>query len=286
MTYWQGKWCDTCDYASRRGATSPTPQHRLQGRSGSRVTDLAPPRGHHRPKHQAFGRISRRNPPAATTQRGQTHGPTGEIPGSAIQVPVLKSASAEGPTKDAAARKEKAKSKAAPDFNVSNNWGWICSCGVVNRTPSKTCEACLEGRARSTYELNSAYNVYRHLIYFYERTFYRCVYKHDLNELCGAHVESGWGEGSWTTPLTGPPSTSTTTGDQPPISKAAPPKATTAHFLLTEDRHLLLASGGYVTRRTREFILPREFVDYLDSVHSPFLGPNLGVVPEQDFVVG
>ena len=61
--------------------------------------------------------------------------------------------------------------------------------------------------------------------------------------------------------------------DNPPIPKAAPPKDTTAHFLLTEDRHLL-ASGGYVTRRTREFVLPREFVNCLDSVHSPFLGPN------------
>ena len=35
--------------------------------------------------------------------------------------------------------KAKAKTKAAPDFNVSNDWGWICPCGVV-------CEACLKNR--------------------------------------------------------------------------------------------------------------------------------------------
>ena len=235
--------------------------------------------------------------------------------------------------------KEKAKSKAAPDFNVSNDWGWICPCGVVNRTPSKTCEACLGNRTvtckvlRATHWVCSTCSEPNKVTRF---TCLGCLAARTAQDQILRNVQpaDGGGEqgapssstaptastGTSSTPTSGPstntststtstsyvaptskvagakaagltpptgsPSTSTTsttTGDQPPIPKAAPPKATTAHFLLSEDRHLLLASGGYVTRRTREFILPREFVDYLDSVRSPFLGPNLGVVPEQEF---
>ena len=76
-------------------------------------------------------------------------------------------------------------------------------------------------------------------------------------------------------------STASSSGQIP--AKAAPPKAATANFLLTEERHLLLASGGYVTRRTREFILCREFLDHLEAVASPLLSSNFGVVPEQEF---
>ena len=70
-----------------------------------------------------------------------------------------------------------------------------------------------------------------------------------------------------TTTATSGPSSSTPTARQP-LRRRLP------HFLLTEERHLLLASGGYVTRRTREFILPRAFIDHLDSIQSPLLEAN------------
>ena len=38
-----------------------------------------------------------------------------------------------------------------------------------------------------------------------------------------------------------------------------------------------------MTRRTREFILPRELINHLNSIGSPLLEANWGVVPEREF---
>ena len=236
--------------------------------------------------------------------------------------------------------KAKANTKPMPDFGITNVWGWVCSCGVVNRMPTRHCEACVEPRTSATTMLKATHWVCAACGEPNKITRFVCLgckgartARDELlrNPQPPAHVPEGTSSGpaasasgstlpgsqasSGPTPVastsgaaTSPvPSTSgvaaptsqatrTSSGTKAssprtpakaatsgPSSSTPTAKAATAHFLLTEERHLLLASGGYVTRRTREFILPRAFIDHLDSVGSPLLEANWGVVPEQEF---
>ena len=53
--------------------------------------------------------------------------------------------------------KAKANTKPMPDFSITNVWGWVCTCGVINRMPTRHCEACVEPRTSSTTMLKATH---------------------------------------------------------------------------------------------------------------------------------
>ena len=53
--------------------------------------------------------------------------------------------------------KAKANTKPMPDFSITNVWGWVCTCGVISRMPTRHCEACVEPRTSSTTMLKATH---------------------------------------------------------------------------------------------------------------------------------
>ena len=137
----------------------------LQDRSGSKDTaqacgllsrrQEAAFQGHHRPVLLGFGPMPGRNPPLLRPHPGlslgrvrpeqlqcrrrplrgrlcrEQHHPRRCTP---IPPPPQNSRPQTPP-------KAKAKSKAAHDMDITNNCGWTCTCGAVNRMPKCHCES-------------------------------------------------------------------------------------------------------------------------------------------------
>ena len=189
----------------------------------------------------------------------------------------------------------KAKTKAAPPLDLSNEWGWVCT---TNRMPTRHCETCLGFRLATSTMLRATHWVcsqcgepnkvtrFTCLVCQGARTQPSTSYRSSSNgrALYYASYHWRWGLSVWALHLQRDlpgghrawvPATTPTTGEEErPACKA--PLARTAHFLFTENRHLFLASGGYVTRRTREIILRNGFLDFGGD-------SDFGVVPEQEF---
>ena len=224
-----------------------------------------PPRGHHHPKLQAFGQTAGRNPLESGFLISEIIGMVllaqllhlNHRSRAALPKNVFSSPKARPRTPPPA--KAKAKAKAAPDFDVTNDWDWeLRHVLVAARTRAIlathwVCPTCSEPS---------------------KVPFYLGIYHIGLRGTYLQDFERGIGHRSTTT--SGATAASESTGSRTsegdystfPVDRQQPPSSCFGWLRHPQDQ----AAHPAV-----------EFVEYLESVHNPFLGPNLGVVPEQEF---